>query len=82
VDERKEQDLEDVMRSETRRGKRPIDMAERRRRTELQRDFRFLLENGSKEEFVKAIRAPGLSEGSAQFEQALTAWNETRGRQK
>ncbi len=82
MDERKKQDLEDIMRSETRRGKRPMDIEERRRRAELQRDFKFLLESASKEEFVKAIHALGLRDGSPQFEQALSIWNETRGLRK
>jgi hypothetical protein len=82
VDERKKQDLQDLMRSETRRGKRPIDIEERRRRAELQRDFKFLLDEGSRDEFVKAIRALGLQIGSPRFEQALLIWDETHGSQK
>jgi hypothetical protein len=82
VDETKKQDLQDVMRSETRRGKRPVDIDERRRRTELQRDFKFLLDEGSRDEFVRAIRALGLQSGSPQFEQALSIWDETRGSRK
>jgi hypothetical protein len=72
----KRQDLQDVIRSETRRGKRPVDIEERRHRTELQRQFRFLLESGTRDDFVKAIRALGLKDGSLQFEQALAFWNE------
>ncbi len=79
MDERKNQDTEDVIRSETRRGRRPIDIEERRRRTELRREFRFLLENGTKDDFVKAIRALGLRETSPGFEQALKIWDETNG---
>ena len=82
MDERKQQDLQDLMRSETRRGKRPIDIEERRRRAGLQRDFKFLLDEGSRDEFVTAIRALGLQDGSPQFEQALLIWDETRGSRK
>ena len=82
MDERKKQDLEDVMRSETRRGKRPIDIEERRRRAELQRDFKFLLDSASRDEFVKAIHALGLRDGSPEFVQALSIWDETRGFRK
>ena len=82
MNERKKQDLEDVMRSETRRGKRPIDIEERRRRADLQRDFKFLLESASREEFVRAIHALGFEAGSPQFEQALSIWNETHGFRK
>ena len=78
MDDRKKQDLEDVILAESRRGKRPIDIEERRRRAQLQRDFRALLEESSKEGFVKAIRALGLRDGSPEFEQALSIWNETR----
>jgi hypothetical protein len=78
VEDKKKQDLEDVIRAESRRGKRPIDIEERRRRAQLQRDFRTLLEEGSKEDFVKAIRALGLRDGSPEFEHALSIWNETR----
>ena len=70
------------MRSETRRGKRPVDIEERRRRAELQREFKFLLDHGSRDEFVKAIRALGLAYGSPEFEQALSLWDESRGSRK
>lgn len=82
MDEGKTRDLEDVIRSEARRGKRPIDIEERRRRAELQRDCKFLLESASKEDFVRAIRALGFEAGSPQFEQALSIWTETRGPRK
>jgi hypothetical protein len=61
VEDKKKQDLEDVIRAETRRGKGPIDIEERRRRAQLQRDFHTLLEEGSKDGFVKAIRALGYA---------------------
>ncbi len=79
MDDKKEQDLRDVMHAETGRGKRPIDIGEQRRRAELKREFQFLLENGTKEDFAKAIRALGLRDGSPAFEQALAIWNELRG---
>ncbi len=82
MNEGKDRDLRDLMRSETRRGKRPIDIEERRRRAELQRDFKFLLDEGSREEFVKAIRALGLQKGSPQFDQALSIWDDSRGSRK
>jgi hypothetical protein len=49
----KRKDLEEVMRKETRRGRRPIDFEERRKRAERLSDTRKLLELATEEEFVK-----------------------------
>ena len=77
--EKERQDLADAMAADTRRSKRPIDIDERRRRNELLKDFRFLLDHGSKEDFANAIRALGLKDGSPEFAKALATWDETRG---
>lgn len=64
-------DVEDVRREEASRGRRPIDLQTRRRREQLLRDFRKLLEFGTEEEFVAAMRALGLRDDSESFREAL-----------
>ena len=63
----KRKDLEEVIRKETRRGRRPIDFEERRRRGERLKELRKLLELATEEEFVKAMRAVGLRDDSLEF---------------
>ncbi len=43
MDEKRKQDLEDVIRKETRRWRRPIDLDARRKRDQMLSDFRKLL---------------------------------------
>ena len=73
-------DLEDVMREEKSRGRRPIDTAARRERAALRRSFHELLEVGDERDFIKAIKALGLREGSPRFLDALRVWREYRRR--
>ncbi len=74
-------DLKDVIAAETSRGRRhPIDPEARRQHRELLKGFRKRLEEGSEADFLKAIRALGLKDGSPEFENALAVWRELRGR--
>ena len=41
--EKRQAELDDVIREETRRGRRPIDIEERRRQAQLKRDLRMYL---------------------------------------
>ena len=77
MDEKK-QDLQDVIRQEGRRGRRPIDLKARRERSEKLASFRKYLRIGTEEEFVTAMRSFGLHEGSQAFSDALEAWREYR----
>lgn len=74
----KERDLKDVIREETHRGRRPMDLDTVRRRRERTALLNKLLTLASKDEFVEAMLAFGLVEGSPQFLEALDAWHEFR----
>lgn len=74
MDEKRKKDLEEVMRKETRRGRRPIDLESRRKRNEKLKDLRQLLMIATEEEFIRAMRAVGLRDGSPQFLEALRIW--------
>jgi hypothetical protein len=52
-------ELDDVLREERSRGRRPVDMAARRQREEDKRALRWLLEHGTEAELRAAIRALG-----------------------
>lgn len=78
MDEEKKKDLGDVIGSETRRGRRPIDVDAKRKRLELLNDLRKLLMLATEEEFIKAMQAAGLRDGSPQFLEALRIWREYR----
>ena len=67
----KASELQDVMLQETRRGRRPIDIDEKRRINELKEEFRTLLQLGSETEIREAMLALGWSEDSQVFQDAL-----------
>ena len=70
--------LSDVRRAETRRGKRPIDIEERRKRADRLRKMQELLRTATEAEFASGMaeimRASGLDDDSAEFRQALEIW--------
>ena len=67
-------DLKEVMMEEGRRGRRPVDPEAQRARREKLAELRKLLELGTEAEFIKAVRAFGLREGSREFLEALEIW--------
>ncbi len=71
-------DLEDVLKEETSRGRRPIDTEARRERQRLRRDYLKLIREGDEEDFLNALRALGLPEGSREFEDFRRIWREVR----
>ena len=77
-EEKKEQDLADIILEETRRGRRPVDTAALRERTEMLRVCRRLLESQEEEDLREAMRAAGLSENSPAFGEALRIWRAYR----
>ncbi len=79
-DEKDRSDIDDVILEETRRGRRPVDQAALRKRRELLRDLRWLLDFGEETEFLKAIRALGLQDGSPEFLNAVQLWRRHRAR--
>jgi hypothetical protein len=72
--DKKEQDVRDLIRQEGRRGRRPIDLGAQRERREKLTALRKLLEIGTEADFVKAVRAFGLREGSPEFLASLEIW--------
>ena len=67
----KQGDLNQVMREERRRGRRPIDESLGKARQSLVDE---LLGERDERVFLSSIRALGLQEGSESWEQALMAW--------
>ena len=74
MDDKRKRDLEDVMREEKSRGRRPIDLQARRKRVEKLKDFRDLLSLATEDEFRKAMHDLGLTDGSPRFLEALRIW--------
>jgi len=73
-----DEELKNPLTEETSRGrKRPIlDASIRRKRGELLRDLRKLIEIGDEELFRGAIRVRGLQDGSEVFERAWNVWRQ------
>jgi hypothetical protein len=72
-----EDEIREVRRREERRSKRPIDVAEKKRRAELLKKFREALESGDIEKFKDAIiRVLGQSPGTPEYEASLKIWKE------
>lgn len=74
MDEKRKKDLEEVIRREAGRGRRPIDFESRRKRAERLKDARRLLDLATEEELLRAMRAAGLADGSPEFLEALRIW--------
>lgn len=72
------EDIKDTMREEGRRGRRPIDLNEKRKARKRLDEMRKLLTLGTEEDFLRAMRAFGIREDSQQFSDALAAWREYR----
>ena len=72
------QDIQDVVREERSRGRRPIDSDALRRRRVLLKDFRELLRIDRRGDFEEAILDLGIERGSPLFEDAVQIWDETR----
>lgn len=75
-----ETEIKDVMRQEIRRGRRPVDADEQRKRRKLARDFGSLLRLATETEFTRALRALGLRDDAPEFADALRVWRENRER--
>ena len=67
----KERDLKDVVKQQSRRGRRPIDIEAVRKRSELAPK---LLTLTTEKEFAEAMHAFGPAEGTEEFSAALDAW--------
>jgi hypothetical protein len=71
-------DVEDVRREEMSRGRRPVSLETRRQRQELLHDLRKLLEIGTEDDFVAAMRALGFGTDSPQWDEMIRIWREYR----
>lgn len=71
-------DLSDLVLEEVSRGRRQpvLDASVARKRAELLRDLRRLLEGGDERLFLEAIRVRGLQDGSEAFERARDVWRQ------
>jgi hypothetical protein len=78
MDDKRRKDLEDVMRAESRRGRRPVDLESRREQMRKMESMRRYLALGTEEEFREAMRGVGLRDGSPEFLIALQLWREYR----
>ena len=69
--DKEQNDVDEVMKQEKQRGRRPIDFEARRKRAQLLRDMKKLLETATELEFLEAMRAAGLRDGSHELLEAL-----------
>jgi len=74
-------EIQEVRAEDERRGKRPIDIAARRRRFILERKFKEALESNDVELFKEAIiNDLGWIPGAPEYERALKTWHAHHGR--
>jgi len=72
-----DEDIQEVRAEEERRGKRPLDIAARRRRLALLKKFKEALESDDLEKFTEVlIRDLGQVPGTPEFAQSLKIWND------
>ena len=76
--DKEQNDVDEVMKLEKQRGRRPIDFEARRKRTQLLRDMKKLLETATELEFLEAMRVVGMREGSPGWLEAMRIWRENR----
>jgi hypothetical protein len=76
-----EEQISEVREQETRRGKRPADIAAQRRRLALLRKFREALRSQDEATFQEAIiNELGQWPGTAEYENSMKIWREFRGK--
>lgn len=72
----KDDDIQEVRAAEGKRGQRPIDIGEVRRRRHLERKLQDFLQNGDKEAFIDAIvNDLGQLPGTRAYEKSMKIWN-------
>ncbi len=76
-----EESIREVRESESRRGKRPLDAGERKRRANLQRKFKEALESNDVELFQEAlVNDLGQQPGTPEFRNSMKIWRDFHGR--
>lgn len=77
----KDDEIQDVRSEEMRRGKKPIDIAARRRRILLRKKFMEAIPAKNEDKFREAItRDLGQTPGSREFEASMMAWRKYHGK--
>lgn len=71
-------DVQDVMREERGRGRRPVDTDALRERSERLETCRELLQYGNEADVVEAMRGLGVEPGSKAMRDALQIWRASR----
>ena len=71
-------DVKQVREDEERRSKRPRDLAALKRREELLKYLRSLIQERTETRFKEAIRGHGLRDGTEAFEVALRIWRDAQ----
>lgn len=74
MDEKRRDDLSDVMREERARGRRRVDIEARRETARKLKTMREHLALATEEEFLNAMRGVGLEDGSPELALALRIW--------
>lgn len=69
-------DLDDVIKEERSRGRRPVDTDIQRERELLRKGFWKLIQTGDERQFLRAIRGLGLQDDSLEFETILKLWRQ------
>ncbi len=73
-------DIDEVRAEEERRGKKPIDLAEKKRKLLLRKKFREAIQSGNEEQFRQMlIDDLGQAPGSPEHEASLKAWKAYHG---
>jgi hypothetical protein len=71
-------DIEQVRRSEQRRGRRPVDSETIKERQRLARALKIILEEGTLDDLKAAMREFGLSPDSPGWTETLKIWRDER----
>jgi len=71
-------DIEQVRKTEERRGRRPVDSETVKERQRMIAALRRILADGTVDELKAAMRVYGLSQDSTQWNETLRIWREER----
>jgi hypothetical protein len=75
-----DEDIRDVMKEERSRGRRPIDIEQRKKAQRLLEDIRRAISVGDERALVKILHEAGHEEDSLEFQTALKIFYEAAGR--
>jgi hypothetical protein len=75
-----DESIRETREAESRRGKRPVDLAERKRRAEFRRKFKQILESNDVELFKEAlINDLGQQQDTPEFQNSMKIWRDFHG---